>query len=208
DAAAPAERRRFSLPAEHAPVLADAESEAFVAPLAPLLVGIAGALPEVVEAYRTGAGVPFSRFGPDMREGQAAINRPVFMHSMAEWLAACPGIDERLRSPGARVADLGCGEGASSIAIASAYPGASVDGFDLDEASVAAAQAAVAARGLQGRVRFARRDATELAGEGPYDLVCVFEALHDMARPVEALAGARAALAPGGGVLVVDERVA
>ncbi len=205
-AAEPAERR-FELPAAHVPVLADPADPSHVAPFAPLLVGIAGALPAVVEAFRTGAGVPYASYGPDMRDGQAAINRPGFTAEMAGWLAALPGVP-RLAEPGARIADLGCGYGWSSLAIARACPGATVDGFDLDEASIEAAAPRATEPDVAGRLTFAVRDASELAAAGPYDLVTVFEALHDMARPVDVLAAARSALAPGGAMLVVDERVA
>jgi hypothetical protein len=78
DASAPAESRRYSLPAEHAEVLTDPESPAHAAPFAPMVVGIAGALPHVLEAYRSGDGVPYERYGADFRDGQGLINRPAF----------------------------------------------------------------------------------------------------------------------------------
>jgi SAM-dependent methyltransferase len=209
DAAAGPDERRFALPEAHAEVLVHPDSPAFVTPFGPMLVGIAGALPEVVDAYRTGRGVPYSRYGPDFRDGQGAINRPFFVNELAGCLASVPEIHQRLTGdPPARVADVGCGQGASTIAIASAYPNARPDGLDLDEASIADATAAATAAGVGDRVRFVIRDAADLAAEGPYDLVCIFEALHDMARPVDALAAARSALAPRGSVLLADERVA
>lgn len=203
------EERRFVLPAAHAEVLADPENPAHVAPFAPMIVGIAGVLPEVVEAYRAGTGVPYEHYGRDFRDGQGRINRPAFTHELAGWLRASEEVHARLSGdPPARVADVGCGQGYSTVAIARAYPKALVDGFDLDEASVGDSKQVATDSGVGDRVSFAVRDATELAQAGPYDLVCIFEALHDMARPVEALAGARVALAPGGSVLVADERVA
>ena len=106
-----------------------------------------------------------------------------------------------------RVADVGCGRGFSTVAIAGAFLNAWVDGLDIDGASIADARRHAAAAG-HGRVRFLEGDASELAAHGPYDLILVLEALHDMADPVAALRAARAALAPGGTLLVVDERVA
>jgi 2-polyprenyl-3-methyl-5-hydroxy-6-metoxy-1,4-benzoquinol methylase len=210
DAAAGPDERRFRLPAEHAPVLADAEDPMHLAPFGGLLAGIGEALPKVVAAYRTGAGVPYADYGAALRRGQGGINRPAFTHDLpGEWLPAIPDVHARLAAePPARVAEIGCGQGWASLAVARAYPIAQVDGFDLDEASIAEAQAAAAKEALGDRVRFAVRDAAELGAEGPYDLVLILETLHDLARPVEALAGARAALAPGGSVLVADERVA
>jgi len=206
DPDAPAAARRFHMPDGHAEVLADPDSPAFVTPFAPMLVGIARALPDVARAYRTGAGVPYERYGAEFRAGQAAINRPAFIHELAGWLESVPEIHARLSAqPPARVADLGCGLGASTLAIARAYPGAHVEGIDSDPASIAEA---IDAAGAEDGVTFCCRDADELASAGPYDLVCIFEALHDMARPVDVLAAARAALSPDGSVFVADERVA
>jgi 2-polyprenyl-3-methyl-5-hydroxy-6-metoxy-1,4-benzoquinol methylase len=117
-----------------------------------------------------------------------------------------PGVHARLQAPGARVADLACGAGWSSIAIARAYPDVRVDGFDGDAASVELARANAEAEGVADRVRFVQRDVSAGEAPGGYDLVCVFEAIHDMSRPVEALAGMRALAAPDGAVLVMDER--
>jgi len=209
DQAAPVAERRFSLPEGHAAVLADPEHPAHAAPFAAMVVGIAGALPAVVDAYRSGTGVPYVRYGIDFCDGQAAINRPAFTHELADWLAAAPDLHSRLAAdPPARVADLGCGQGWSTLALAAAYPKAAVDGIDLDQASIDAANRHAAGHPAAGRVSFSVRDAGQLAPSGPYDLVCIFEALHDMAAPVEVLAAAGSALAPGGAVLVADERVA
>jgi len=201
DAEAPT--RRYALGDDHARVLADAGDIAHVAPFAHLLVGIGGVMRRVVEAYRTGAGVPYHAYGRDFRHGQGHINRPAFTHELpTEWLAAMPDVVARLERRGARVADVGCGQGWSTVALAQAFPHARVDGHDLDPGSIADAR-----RHAPG-VRFIEGDAVGLAAHGPYDLILILETLHDLARPVEALAAARAALAPGGAVLVVDERVA
>ncbi len=202
---------RFSLPGPHREVLAEPENRAYVAPFSLLVTGIARVLPEVVDAYRRGGGVPWEAYGADAREGQAAINRPIFQHDLAGWIAAMPEVHTRLlkSDPPARVADVGCGVGWSTIAIAAAYPGVRVDGFDLDPAALEHGRRHAAEAGVDDdRVTFRLQDASGPQLGGQYDLVCVFEALHDMSRPVEALAAARAMLVPGGCVLVVDERVA
>jgi len=202
-----AAERRYGLPLAHAEVLVEPSSAAHVAPFAPMLVGIAGALPEVIEAYRTGAGVPYANYGTDFRDGQGGINRPAFEHELPGWVAAMPDVHDRLSAqPPARVADLGCGQGHSTLALARAYPDAQVVGVDVDQASIA--DAAQLADGSEVAAEFVVGDAAGLAESGPYDLICLFEALHDMAYPVEVLAATRAALAPGGAVLIADERVA
>jgi SAM-dependent methyltransferase len=196
---------RFRLPAGHHDVLVDTEGGAYVAPLADMLAGIAGVVHRLPEAYRTGAGVPYADYGAYFRRGQGALNRPAFA-DVPVWLATMPDVVERLDDPLARVADIGCGEGWSSIALARALPQARVHGYDLDAASVHAARRNAAASGVGERITVTEADG--LAGDTAYDLVFVFEALHDFARPVEVLRAARAALAEGGVVLVADERVA
>jgi ubiquinone/menaquinone biosynthesis C-methylase UbiE len=120
-----------------------------------------------------------------------------------------PDLDRRLRSaPPARVLDLGCGLGASSVALARAYPRAQVLGVDLDQASVTEARAQAAKAGVADRVTVVASDAAQVASEAPFDLVTIFEALHDMGDPAGALRTARTLLADDGSVLVADERVA
>jgi 2-polyprenyl-3-methyl-5-hydroxy-6-metoxy-1,4-benzoquinol methylase len=210
DTGAAPEERLYALTADHAPVLVEAEDLAHVAPFAHMVAGIGRVLPEVAAAYRTGRGVPYKAYGRDFRHGQGQINRPAFTQELpSEWLAAMPDVVARLETGRpARVADLGCGQGWSSIAMAQEFLHAHVDGIDVDPGSIADARRNAERAGMNGRLRFLEGDAAGLAGHGPYDLILVLEALHDMARPVEALAAARAALADGGAVLVVDERVA
>jgi ubiquinone/menaquinone biosynthesis C-methylase UbiE len=199
--------RRFVLPAGHAEALVDRDSLAYAAPLARAAVAAGRPLPQLIEAFRSGGGVPWSAYGADGREAQADMNRVEFIHRLgSEWLPALPDVDARLRRPGARIADLACGAGWSSVAMARAYPEARVDGFDLDEASIELARATAVAEGVDDRVRFHVRDVSADERPGGYDLVTVFEALHDMARPVEALSAMRRLAEPGGAVLVMDER--
>jgi len=205
-----ADVRRYALDPAHARVLLDAADPAHVAPFAHMLAGIGGVLPQVAEAYRSGGGVPYSAYGREFRHGQGHINRPAFSEELpTDWLAAMPDVVARLESAQhARVADVGCGQGWSAIALAQAFLDAHVDGLDLDAGSIADAQRHAIEAGLDGRVRFLHADASELAARGPYDLILILEALHDMSRPLEALRAAHAALAAHGAVLVADERVA
>ena len=208
DVAAPADGRRYSLPDAHREVFLDRDSLAYLTPFMRMQVGMASPIAALVDAFRTGAGVPYRNFGADCREGIADMNRAQFVNLLgSEWLPSLPDVHARLEAdPPARVADVACGSGWSTISLARAYPRAIVHGFDLDEASVELARANVAAEGLADRVRVEARDAGEV--DGRYDLVTVFESLHDMARPVDALRTIRSLVADGGAVLVVDERVA
>lgn len=208
DAGLSAEERRFRLPGGHAEVLVNPDSTSYLAGLARLVGSVAGVLPELLSAYRTGGGVPWSAYGADAREGQAVTNRPLFLSELGtSWFPAMPELHARLQAdPPARIADIGCGAGWSSIAMARAYPKVQVEGFDSDEASVLLAQTNAADSGVAFRTSFEQRDAAGLHPAG-YDLITIFEALHDMSRPTDVLHALRRALAPGGSVLVVDERV-
>jgi SAM-dependent methyltransferase len=201
---------RFSLPAGHDEALIDESSLAFAAPFARFAAAVARPLPELVEAFRSGGGIPYADYGEDLCEAQASFTRPLFEQLLgSEWLPSIADVDERLSaSPPARVADLACGAGMSSIAIARAYPRVRVDGLDLDPASIALAREHLAGSGVEDRVRFVLGDAASPRLAGRYDLVTVFEALHDMSDPVSVLRAARGLLGEGGCVIVADERVA
>jgi 2-polyprenyl-3-methyl-5-hydroxy-6-metoxy-1,4-benzoquinol methylase len=204
-AASDPDARRYGLPDAHAPVLTDPEHAAHLAPLARMVAGIGAVLEDVVAAYKAGTGVPYARYGADFRDGQGGINRPAFGSSLIEsWLPALPGAVEML-SRGGRVADLGCGQGWSALALARAFPNADVIGVDADPASIEDARAAAHAAGV--KVRFECADAAALASQGPFDLVLLLEVLHDLARPVDVLRSAASALAEGGALLVADEKV-
>ena len=206
DPAAGPLHRRYRLPAAHVPVLADHEDVRFAAYRAIDIVRAARPLPDLVDAFRTGTAPPPLPWQP---EGRAADNRTVYLtHLGNEWLPAIADIDRRLRAgPPARVADLACGMGWSSIAIARAYPLATVDGFDLDAEAIADAERNAVAEGVADRVSFSVADAAAAGVSGRFDLVTILEGFHDMARPVEVLRAVRAMLADGGSVVMIDENV-
>ncbi len=209
DEKAEARKRRFGLPAAYVEVLVDQDSLNYLAPLARLVAGAVHPLASVLEAYRTGGGVPYADYGVDLREGQAGINRAMFLKQLgSEWLPTMPDVQARLMAdPAARIADLGCGAGWSSIGMAQTYPRVFVDGFDLDSASIDLARGNAKAAGLNDRVKFHLHDAGDPQLAGRYDLVTAFECLHDMAQPVSALKAMRHLAGAQGAVLVVDERV-
>jgi len=208
DVSATAELRRFSLPDAYAEPLLNPDSPYSIAPLARSISACAKVLPELLEAYRTGGGVDWNAYGSDMIEAQGDFNRPWLRGSFGtEILPAIGPIHDRLASdPPARVADVACGVGWAGIAIAQAYPGVRVDGFDLDPSSIDLARANAQRAGVSDRVTHAVRDAADPAAAGQYDLVVVIEAIHDLARPVEVLSAIRQMLGPGGSALIADER--
>jgi ubiquinone/menaquinone biosynthesis C-methylase UbiE len=198
--------RRYRLPPEHIPVLADPNDVHYEAYKGIDIVRAGRPLPQLVEAFRTGEAPPPLAWEP---EGRAEFNRALFLNLLGkEWLPAITDVDRRLRAElPARVADVACGTGWSSIAMALAYPAIIVDGFDLDEDVVAVARQHAEESGVADRVTFSVTDASDLHASGGYDLVTIFEALHDMARPVDALRAARGLLSEGGSVVVADEPV-
>jgi 2-polyprenyl-3-methyl-5-hydroxy-6-metoxy-1,4-benzoquinol methylase len=206
DSSKPAEERRYGLPNGHAEVLVDLDGPSNMTAFARMMAGLVRPLPQVMEAFRTGAGVPYADFDADFLEGQGEMNRIQFINFLgSEWIPALPDVHERLQA-GGRVADVACGTGWSTIALSRAYPKAEVLGLDLDQASIDLARANAEREGL--RIDFDVRDAADPGLSGQFDLVTVFEAIHDMSRPVEALSAMRSLLSDDGALLVADERVA
>jgi SAM-dependent methyltransferase len=201
--------RVFALPQALAEVLLRPSSPAFLGALPQAALSVTRVLDELEHAYRTGEGIPFARYGNLLRDGLGTLNGANLDRSLAMWMSHLPDIDRRLRtSDHPVVLDIGCGTGRSSLALARAYPRATVRGIDLDADSIATAEAATATAGLADRVTFVVGDAAAIATGERYDLVTVFEALHDMGDPVGALTAARRVLAPGGALLLADERTA
>jgi 2-polyprenyl-3-methyl-5-hydroxy-6-metoxy-1,4-benzoquinol methylase len=207
DATRDGDEWRFALPEEHAAVLLDPDAIDGMAGTVLSLIAELGMVPRLVESFRTGHGIPYADYGPDEAEGQARSTRPIYATELAGWLDAVPELQDRLADRGVRVLDIGCGQGWSSVCIARALPEAKVDGVDLNAASIEAAHVIAKQEGVSDRVTFERKDAAELAGAG-YDLATMFEMLHDLSHPVEALRAARAALGPDGILLVADEDTA
>ena len=213
DPAADPEERRYTLPDEHRPVLVEQLDPAYMTPLAAATAAFVRSIPALAEVYRGRRTLSWADMGDDARDSQAAANRPFFLGPLVqELLPAVPGVDAALTG-GGRVADIGCGYGWSSIGMASRWPAARVDGFDVDGPSVERARRNAAEAGVAERVTFRSDDvrSSSVAGDpgldGGYDLVTAFECLHDMSEPVPMLAAMRRKIRPGGTVLVVDEAV-
>jgi hypothetical protein len=204
--------RHYGLSVAAQECLLNPESLASIGPLFDLLPAVNHVFPStLVDAYRTGAGIPYADYA--LHDAQGEFNRPAFVNLLAsEWLPTIPGLVDRLSRPGATAAEIGCGEGWAAISLARAFPELRIDGFDRDDASIAAARRLAAEAGVAGRVRFEVVDVTDelpsTVTPGSYDLVMAFEMVHDLARPVDALRTMRTLGGPDAVHLVMDERAA
>ena len=206
DTAASTAERKFTLPHAHAHVLIDDDSEACMKPCAAVVPWLAKALDIMVEEFRSGTGASFGLF--DLHDIQAAFTRPVFVNHLTQtWLPALPDVQAKLtKGERVRIAEIGCGEGLAAVTVARAYPNVEIDGYDLDDASIAVARKAAADAGVGDRVRFHVQDAADASVEGDYDLVMAIEMLHDVPDPVGILRTMQRLAGDSGAVLVVDER--
>jgi SAM-dependent methyltransferase len=195
----------YELPAEQAMVVAHEDSPFFLAGAFETIASCYADHEMFVEAFRTGAGVGWHAHDSRLFSGVTRLFRPGYAaHLVNAWLPTLDGVVEKLRS-GAVVADLGCGLGASTVIMAEAFERSTFAGFDLHEPSIEAARAAAAEAGVQARATFRVATGSDFPGTG-YDLVCLFDALHDMGDPVGVARRIREALSPDGTLLLVEPR--
>jgi len=194
---------RFHLDEVQAVCLADPTHPAFLA--GGMTVGSSLHKDEerVREAFRSGAGVGWHEHHQDLFIGTERFFRPGYVANLtSSWIPALDGVEAKLQA-GARIADVGCGHGASTLLLAEAYPNSEVVGFDYHAPSIEVARKRAAEAGLADRVRFEVAGAGDFPGTG-YDLVCIFDALHDMGDPVGAAAHIREAIDEDGTWLLVE----
>lgn len=193
----------FTLPPEHAAVLASDDSPAAMAGVALMPAGLFRRTDRLVEAFRTGAGVPWGEHDHAIFAGVERFFGTNYRTNLVPaWIPALDGVQAALER-GARVADVGTGHGAALLLLAEAFPASRFVGYDVHAVSVDVARKRAVDAGLAERVRFEVADAGSYPAEG-YDVVCFFDALHDLGDPVGAAAHARQALAPGGTLLLVE----
>ncbi len=193
----------YLLPDEHAACLADETSPYFLAGWAQMIRGVNGVMPGLERAWREGGGVPYSDYDEDMAAGIDRTNSPGMRVLLTrKWLPAMPDVVARLEE-GIAVADVGCGSGTSSIAMAKTYPHSSVLGIDVDPTSIARARRNAETEALP-NLKFEEMDAGSLPQEPGFDLITTFDVIHDLARPRAVLGQIRQALAPGGAYLMVE----
>jgi SAM-dependent methyltransferase len=194
---------RYVLPAEQAVALTDESSPAYLPGFFQIALGSVHDAPRVVDAARTGAGIGWHDHVADVHEGCERFFRPGYnAHLIEEWLPALDGVVAKLEA-GAKVADVGCGHGASTILMAQAFPASTFTGFDYHEGSVEMAAERARAAGIGDRVSFEVAPAAAFPGDN-YDLVTMFDCLHDMGDPAGAARHTRSALAADGTWMIVE----
>ena len=192
---------RYELGPEAAMALADDESPAFVARAMNAIGSLFIDMPKVAEAFRGNGALSWGAHHPCLFSGTEWFFRTGYRAELPNWIAALDGVAEKLHA-GGRVADVGCGHGASVVVLAQAFPEAHITGFDFHGPSIATAQERVAEAGVSAQTSFEVADAKGY--EGTFDLICFFDCLHDMGDPVGIARHALEHLADDGTVLLVE----
>lgn len=193
----------FSLTEEQAFALTDETSPAYIPGAFELAIGSLMAVPRLIEAFRTGEGIGWHEHHEGVFHGCEKFFRPGYAANLvSSWIPALDGVEDKLKT-GARVADVGCGHGASTILMAQAYPHSELVGFDYHEGSIAAARESARKAGASDRVRFEVSTAKEYSGRD-FDFVTMFDCLHDMGDPAGAAAHVRRSLKRDGHWMIVE----
>lgn len=194
---------RFSLTEEQVFALADENSPAFLPGAFQVALAATRSVDKITEAFKTGKGVGWHEHDPELFVGTERFFRPGYAANLtASWIPALEGVEAKLKR-GARVADVGCGHGASTVLMAEAYPASTFTGFDYHQASIDVANERAKKANVGGRVKFAAASAKTYPGEG-YDFVTFFDCLHDMGDPVGAAEHVLKSLAKDGTWMIVE----
>ena len=196
---------RYWLPPEQAVALTDESSPAYLPGFFQIALGSVTDSPRITEAAKSGEGIGWHDHVHDVHEGCERFFRPSYnAHLLTEWLPALDGAVEKLDA-GASVADVGCGHGSSTILMAQAFPRSRFQGFDYHEGGIETARERARAAGVADRATFSVAPAASYSGDG-YDLVTMFDCLHDMGDPAGAARHVRSSLAPDGTWMIVEPR--
>jgi 2-polyprenyl-3-methyl-5-hydroxy-6-metoxy-1,4-benzoquinol methylase len=197
----------YELPAEHAMVLADEDSPVFLAGGFDVLGAMWGSDDDLAEGYKSGKGLAWRDHDTRLFRGTERFFRPGYRaHLTTAWLPALDGVVEKLEH-GAKVADVGCGHGASTIIMAQTYPKSEFHGFDYHDGSIKTAKQRAEDAGVTERIQFQTKDAKSFPGK-KYDLICYFDCFHDMGDPAGVAKHARKAIKDDGTILLVEPMAA
>jgi SAM-dependent methyltransferase len=195
--------KTYTLPPEQALALAVEDSPAFLPGAFQIISALMHDEPKITAAFRSGNGVGWHEHDPDLFQGVERFFRPNYAANLiSQWIPSLTGIQKKLET-GARVADVGCGHGSSTILMAKAFPNSTFFGFDYHPASIEWARKAAAQAGVGDRITFAIASAKDFPGKS-YDLVTFFDCLHDMGDPAGASTHVLSTLAPEGSWMIVE----
>jgi SAM-dependent methyltransferase len=198
-----AKTKKYRMPEEQAFVLTNEEGPVYLPAAFQLATAVLRDEPKIAEAFRTGKGVGWHEHDPEMFAGTERFFRPTYnAHLVSEWIPALDGVEAKLKA-GARVADVGCGHGSSTILLAKAYPKSTFVGFDFHEASIKWARTRAKDAGVEKRVSFEVAPAKSFPGKD-YDLVACFDCLHDMGDPAGAAKHVLQSLKKDGTWMIVE----
>jgi len=198
-----AETQKFGMTEEQSLTLANEDGPAYLPGAFELALGSLAAVPRITEAFRSGAGMGWGEHEDRVFHGCEKFFRPGYAANLINsWIPALDGVQDKL-ARGAKVADVGCGKGSSTILMAKAFPNSRIFGFDYHDKSIQEARESAKRQGVSDRVTFELAKAKEFPGT-EYDFVAVFDCLHDMGDPVGAASHVRAALADDGSWMIVE----
>ena len=194
---------RYTLPDEQAMALADEDSPVYILGVYDSIASLYADEEKILEAFKSGEGMGWHEHDPRLFHGTERFFKPGYRaHLVEEWIPALDGVRPKLEA-GAKVADIGCGHGASTVIMAEAFPNSEFTGFDYHDGSIEQARQRAESAGVGDRVQFETAAAAEYPGED-YDLVTVFDCLHDMGDPVGAATHVHGTLAPDGTWMIVE----
>ena len=181
---------------------------AYTIPFVYWIPSLASIIDNLVTAFQTGEGIPYSEYGSNLIFAQGEGNRPMFVNDIAKWISSMPDIENKLKSEGGRVLEIGCGDGWASISLAKYFPLVKIDAIDTDSSSIDNASKNVKDEGLQERISLYPTPIEKaISSKAKYDLVMTFESIHDMAYPIEALRKMKEMVSTNGAVLVADVKM-
>jgi 2-polyprenyl-3-methyl-5-hydroxy-6-metoxy-1,4-benzoquinol methylase len=195
---------KFSITEEHATVLCDRNNIAYAIPFVYWVPSLSSAMDKLLDAFRTGYGVPYTSYGTNMLFAQGEGNRPMFVNDISKWVSSMPDIESKLKSKGGRVLEVGCGDGWASISLAKSFPLIKIDAVDADSSSIDNALENTRKEGLENRIALHKIPIEKMDTKEKYDLVMTFESVHDMPYPIEALQKIRDMVSADGAVLIGD----